>query len=79
MRQAILWLTYETDVHGNANTALDRSANVVAIPSDTLRDIAVDAHDNEEASHVLDSLNANSSQDGESKHREKTVANHENA
>lgn len=35
--------TYEADVHGNSDATLDRSTNVVAVPSYTLGNIGVNA------------------------------------
>jgi hypothetical protein len=42
----------EADVHGNTDTTLERAANVVAVPSDTLRDVGVDTRGHEEAANV---------------------------
>lgn len=44
----------EADVHGNADTALEGTANVVAVPRDTLGDVGVDTRGEEEAAKVAD-------------------------
>ena len=43
----------EPDVHCDADAALRRPANVVAVPGDGLRDVGVDARCGEEAGEVL--------------------------
>lgn len=36
-------ITPLTDMHGNTNSALSRTTNIVAVPSDTHRDIGINA------------------------------------
>lgn len=57
--------TYKSDVHGNTNTTLKRSTNVVTVPGHTLWDVGVDSGGDHEASEVLSSIALNTSQDGE--------------
>lgn len=45
--------TYPADVHGNADTTLDRSTNVVAVPGYTLGYVGVNAGGDQEAAEVL--------------------------
>jgi len=44
----------ETDVHSDTNTTLDATANVVAVPGDTLGYVGVDTGSGEESAGVLD-------------------------
>lgn len=44
----------ETDVHGDADTTLDRSTDVVTIPCNTLRNVGVDTRRSKECAGVLD-------------------------
>jgi hypothetical protein len=57
--------TYKADVHGNANTALEGAADVVAVPGDTLGYVGVDAGSDEEAGKVLGAVAFNAGQDSE--------------
>lgn len=41
-------------MHGNAHSSLDGTANVVSVPSNSLRDIGVDTTTEEEASGIFD-------------------------
>lgn len=69
--------TYKADVHGDTHATLDGAADVVPVPGHALRYVAVDAHDDEEAGHVLDPLDTDTGEYGEPEHREKAVSDHE--
>jgi hypothetical protein len=47
------WGTYKADMHGDTDSSLQRSTNVVAVPGNTLRHVGVDARGNQEAGEIL--------------------------
>lgn len=46
----------EADVHGDTDTTLERAADVVSVPCDTLGHVGVDTRSQEEAAGVLDGV-----------------------
>lgn len=46
--------TNASDLHGNADTSLNRSANVVAVPGGDLGDVREDAQQHKEAGKIFD-------------------------
>jgi hypothetical protein len=61
-------------VHGNANTTLERTTNVVAVPGDTLGNVGVDTAGDEESGEVLGTVGFNSSKDDETNDAERNVS-----
>lgn len=58
----------EADVHGNTDTALEGTSDVVAVPGDTLRDVGVDTAGDHEGGEVLGTVRVDSSEDDEADH-----------
>ena len=58
----------EADVHGNTDTALEGTSDVVAVPGDTLRDVGVDTACDHEGGEVLGTVGVDSSKDDEADH-----------
>jgi len=58
----------EADVHGNTDTALKGTSDVVAVPGDTLRDVGVDTTSDHEGCEVLGTVGVDSSEDDEADH-----------
>lgn len=69
----------EANMHGNADTTFDTSANVVAIPGDTLGNVGIDSHGEEETSGILDMGVLRSEQHDQTDNGDETEADHENA
>lgn len=69
-------ITYKANVHGNTNTALEGTTDVVAVPGDTLRNIGVDTAGDEESSKVLGAVGVDSGEDDETDHSDKAESNH---
>jgi hypothetical protein len=57
--------TYKADMHGNTNSSLQRSTNVVAVPGNTLRHVGVDARGDQEAGEILGTKAVGASQNCE--------------
>lgn len=66
----------EADVHGNTNTTLERTTNVVAVPGDTLGNIGVDTAGDEESGEVLGTVGFDSSKDDETNDGDNTEEDH---
>jgi len=64
-------------MHGNTDTTLDASANVVSIPGNTLGNIGVDSHSKEEATRILDVGVLRRDQHDKTKDGDKAEADHE--
>lgn len=57
----------EADVHGDTDTSLERAADVVTVPGDTLGNVGVDARGDEEAGKVLGTVVLDTGKDSEAK------------
>jgi hypothetical protein len=55
----------KADMHGNTNSSLQRSTNVVAVPGNTLRHVGVDARGDQEAGEILGTKAVGASQNCE--------------
>lgn len=64
-------------MHGDSNTTLDGTAHVVAVPGQTLWNVGVDAHGEQEASKVLDVVVLAYDLDDETCDGEESKAHHE--
>lgn len=60
----------ESDMHGDADTTFQRSADVVAVPRDTLGYVGVDSAGEEEATRVLDLVRIRSEEHDETDNTE---------
>lgn len=69
----------ESNVHGNADPTFDAAADVVAIPGNTLGNVGIDSHSEEETSGVLDMGVLRSEQHDQTDNGDETKADHENA
>jgi len=69
----------ETDVHGDTDTALGGSADVVAVPGDTLGHVGVDAACEEEGAGVFDVGVGGGDQEDQTCDGEEGEADHEDA
>lgn len=72
-------LLTKADMHGNAHSALDGTANVVSVPRDTLRDIGVDTASKEKASCIFDVRILGRNEHDEPDDGRDVEANHEDA
>lgn len=69
----------ETDVHGDTDTTLGRTANVVSVPGDTHGNVGVDTGGSQEGTKVLNMGVVSGDQHGEANDREKTEKDHEDS
>jgi len=67
----------ETDVHGNTNTTLGGTTDVVTVPGDTLRDVGVDTASEEEDTSVLDVRVVGSDLENDTEHGGEGETDHE--
>ena len=58
----------EANMHGNTDTTLEGTTDVVTVPCDTLGNVGVDAGGDHEASKVLDRVVLNSEEESEANH-----------
>lgn len=58
-------VTYTSDLHSHANTTLDRTSNIVTVPSSSLGNASIDACRSEEACEILDPMTLDGSQEDE--------------
>lgn len=66
----------EADVHGNTDTTLERTADVVAVPGDTLGNVGVDTAGDEESTKVLGAVGFDSGEDDETNYSDNAESNH---
>lgn len=67
----------ETDVHGDTDTTLGGTTNVVTVPGDTLRDVGVDTASEKEDTGVLDVRVVGSDLEDDTEHGGKSETDHE--
>lgn len=58
----------KADVHGNTDTTLEGTTDVVAVPGDTLGNVGVDTAGDEESTKVLGAVGFDSGEDDETNH-----------
>jgi hypothetical protein len=67
-RKFVSWSTYRSDLHGNTNTPLYRSTDVVAVPRRDVRNVGKYSKQNKEGSEVFDSVIRHGDENNEADH-----------
>lgn len=66
----------EADVHGDADTSLERATDVVTVPGDTLGNVGVDAAGDHEGGKVLGAVALGAEEDGETDDGDEAESDH---